>query len=240
MTANDSDAAAAGRLAASRSDRDHLVRQVLVVVLAVNSGAIDAIGFVALGGAFSSVMTGNMVLLGISAAHADAALARHVGVALACFVVGCAVGARIAGKPEPGDGIWPRPLRRALVAELVLTAAVLILWETSGVDRSAGVQVVLLGANALALGLQSSAVQRFGVAGMSTTYLTGTLTTVVARLALREPVREVGHSATILGGLIGGAVLGTLLAGHVDPLAAALPVLLVGSAVVVPSLRWRD
>lgn len=226
--------------APSTADRDHLVRQLLVVVLAVNSGAIDAIGFVALGGAFSSVMTGNMVLLGISAAHADAALARHVGVALACFIIGCALGARMAGKPAARDSIWPGAVRRALAVELVATAAVLIGWEISGSDRSAGAQLALLGCNALALGLQSSAVQRFGVPGMSTTYLTGTLTTVVARLALREPVRQVGHSVSILAGLIGGAVVGALLADHAPQWAAALPVLLVGTAVLVPILRWRE
>lgn len=39
-------------------------RAVLVVLLAVNSAYLDAVGFLALGAAFTSVMTGNMVLLG--------------------------------------------------------------------------------------------------------------------------------------------------------------------------------
>ena len=39
------------------------------------TGCADAIGFLALGGAFASVMTGNMVLLGLSAGRGDADLA---------------------------------------------------------------------------------------------------------------------------------------------------------------------
>jgi len=39
-------------------------RDVGVFLLATMSGATDAIGFIALGGAFTSVMTGNMVLFG--------------------------------------------------------------------------------------------------------------------------------------------------------------------------------
>lgn len=218
------------------------IRQALIVLLAINSGAIDAIGFIALGGAFSSVMTGNMVLIGISAARPDGALARTVGLSLLCFVAGCAIGARIAGRTQAGDGIWPAPIRRALSVELLLVVAVLAGWEltSAGADRSAAAKLALLGANALALGLQSSAMQRFGVAGLSTTYLTGTLTTVVSRLILREPVRQVGHSATILAGLIAGALLGALLALRAEPWAPLLPVVLVTAAVTVPLLIWKD
>jgi len=44
-------------------------RHSLVVVLTFDTGCADATGFLALGGAFSSVMTGNMVLLGLSAGY---------------------------------------------------------------------------------------------------------------------------------------------------------------------------
>jgi uncharacterized membrane protein YoaK (UPF0700 family) len=44
--------------------------------------------------------------------------------------------------------------------------------------RVAGVARGLLALTALALGIQSAAIQRFGVLGLSTTYLTGTLTTL--------------------------------------------------------------
>jgi hypothetical protein len=70
---------------------------------------------------------------------------------------------------------------------------------------------------------------------MSTTYLTGTLTTVVIRLATGRAVREVWHSIEILLGLVAGAAAGALLVTTV-PLVA--PVLQVGGlgAVVLGGL----
>src|SRR5689334_16310837 len=85
------------------------LRQTLVVTLAVVSGATDAIGLLALGGAFTSVMTGNMVLLGVSISSADGALAASSGFAILAFCAGAALGARLAGVPVAGDPVWPRP-----------------------------------------------------------------------------------------------------------------------------------
>jgi uncharacterized membrane protein YoaK (UPF0700 family) len=66
--------------------------QGLLVLLAVNSGATDAIGFVALGGAFTSVMTGNMILLGVAATSRDRSLATRSAAAIVLFMVGSLVG----------------------------------------------------------------------------------------------------------------------------------------------------
>ena len=60
------------------------VRQVILVLLSLNSGATDAVGFVALGGAFTSVMTGNMILLGISATNAVPGVATRSGLPSCC------------------------------------------------------------------------------------------------------------------------------------------------------------
>jgi len=67
------------------------------VILTFVTGCADATGFLALGGAFSSVMTGNMVLLGLSAGTADTKLATNSGLAIASYIVGVLVGARVAG-----------------------------------------------------------------------------------------------------------------------------------------------
>src|SRR3569833_3217547 len=85
---------------AMRDQGAHRLRQTLVVTLAVGSGATDAIGLLALGGAFTSVMTGNMVLLGVAASSADGALAASSGFALLAFCAGAALGARLAGTAQ--------------------------------------------------------------------------------------------------------------------------------------------
>jgi uncharacterized membrane protein YoaK (UPF0700 family) len=202
-------------------------RQTLLVLLAVNSGATDAIGFVALGGAFTSVMTGNMVLIGLSAANGDGGLALRSALAVVLYMVGCVIGSRIAGRPADGDPLWPPTVTRALYVELAAFSAYAIGWWASGSHPTGNVQLLLLSANAIGLGAQSSAVLRFGVSGLSTTYMTGTLTNIMASLAAGRHPRQVLPSAEIISGLIAGAASATLLAIYVPVLAPVLQLALV-------------
>jgi uncharacterized membrane protein YoaK (UPF0700 family) len=209
------------------------LRQTLVVTLAVVSGATDAIGLLVLGGAFTSVMTGNLVLLGVSISSADGTLAASSGFAILAFCAGAALGARVAGSPQKGDPVWPRPVTVGLAVELVFVCAYAVGWWVTGAAPGTGASLALLLATAVALGIQSSTVQRFGVSGMSTTYLTGTLTTVVIRLASGRGVREVWHSLEILLGLIVGAALGTALILLVPLVAPVLQLVALGAVVLV-------
>jgi uncharacterized membrane protein YoaK (UPF0700 family) len=213
------------------------LRHLLVVLLAVNSGATDAIGFVGLGGVFTSVMTGNMVLLGLSASRLDGTLALHTSAAIAFFALGCGIGARVAHLPRRGDPVWPAAVTRALVVELVAFLVFLCGWELTGGRPGEGLQLLLLVVNALGLGIQSSAIQRFGVSGLSTTYLTGTLTTVVIRLVTGQGLRDVRNSVEILLALVAGAAAGGALALHLPRVAPLLQVCLV--AVVLTTAAWR-
>jgi uncharacterized membrane protein YoaK (UPF0700 family) len=205
----------------------------LVVTLAVVSGATDAIGLMVLGGAFTSVMTGNMVLLGVAATSADGTLAASAGFSILAFCAGAALGARLAGAPRKGDRIWPRPVTVGLAVEFVFVAGYAIGWWVTGGSPGSGVTLALLLTTAGALGIQSSTVQRFGVSGMSTTYLTGTLTTVVIRLASGRGVREVRHSVEILLALVAGAAAGAALLLLAPMFAPALQLLVLGAVVVV-------
>ncbi len=211
----------------------------MVVLLAVNSGLTDAAGYLTLGGAFSSVMTGNMVLLGLSLGSAAGMLALHAGAAVLAFVCGCAIGTRIAGTARTDDPIWPRAVTRALTLQAAAMAIYAVAWWGAGGRTGPVLQVVLLAVNALALGVQSSAVQRFGVPGLSTTYLTGTLTTVVSRLVSGRPLREIGHSLAILTALIAGAVVGTLIAVHARIWVPAAQLALLGLVVCRVAARDR-
>jgi uncharacterized membrane protein YoaK (UPF0700 family) len=206
------------------------LRQWLVVVLAVVSGATDAIGLVALGGAFTSVMTGNLVILGVSASTADGALAIASGGAIVAFCIGVWLGARLAGGARPGDRVWPQAVSLGLAVELVLLTGYAIGWWISGGEPGTVLTQVLLFTMAGALGIQSSTVQRFGVNGLSTTYLTGTLTTVVMKLAGGKGLREVAGSLQILLGLIVGAAAG---AGLIELAPVLAPVLQIGCLAAV-------
>ena len=204
-----------------------------VVLLAVNSGAIDALGLLALGGAFTSVMTGNLVLAGVGAATVDSALAVLSLAAIACFCVGCALGVRVAGLAAPADPVWPRPVTAALVVQLAVTAAFAGGWWVSGGDPDDETALLLLSLNALGLGIQSSSVQRFGIRGLSTTYLTGTLTTLVIELSTRAVAPTARRSATLLAALVAGAAAGGALTEHLPGAAPALPLACLVAALAV-------
>lgn len=215
-------------------------RHRLVVGLTFVTGIADALGVLALGGAFSSVMTGNMVLLGLSAGTLDAQLAVSSSSAIGAYVVGVLVGSRIAGVPHPGDPVWPRQVTWALSVELAALVGFLIYWEALAGDRlDDSAQLLMLMVLAAALGVQGSAVQRFGVPGLSSTYLTGTLTILIAGVATRRPYRSLLPSAKLLAALIVGSGIGAAVVLHLPRLA---PVVLVVplAAVLLRGLSLRE
>ncbi len=209
-------------------------RDGLVVTLTFVTGSIDAIGLLRLGGVFTSVMTGNMVLLGVAVGKHDAAIALHTGVAFIAYIVGSFLGARVAGHAEGDQHLWPRPIVNALGVELAILVAFGAWWEVVGGHPNTTIAYCLLAFNAVALGVQSAAVLRFGISGLSTTYLTGTLTQFIAGLTKRgAPIQA--RSALILLALIGGAAAGASAALDVPRLAPLVP---IGALTVVVVGGW--
>jgi uncharacterized membrane protein YoaK (UPF0700 family) len=211
------------------------LRDRLVIALALVTGATDAIAFVSLGGVFTSVMTGNMVLLGMGLGRGEATVLEHTGIALAAFIAGTVLGARIAGAPRPGDAVWPGRLTVALATEFALFLAAAVCWWAVGSKPHGAVQSVLLMADALALGVQSSAVLRLNVSGLSTTYLTGTLTTLFQSLATNRRTAKSARPLGLLLALIAGAALGAVLAVRC-PVATPLVALLILPGVMLTAL----
>lgn len=226
--------------APSARDLDARTRDRLVVLLAVLSGATDATGFLAFGSAFTSVMTGNMVLVGMAVGTGDESAAGLIVAAIVSYIAGVAAGSRVAGQPQDGDGPWPPAVTRALALEFALLAGYAVTWWSLGSHPSRVWFALLLAFNAAALGVQSSAILRFGATGLSTTYLTGTLTTMVRRLATRQPLHSVRHSARILAGLILGAAGGAALVTNARPLAPALQLGLLLIVLVTVRLCQRS
>ncbi len=207
-------------------------------MLTLVTGATDAIGFLGLGGVFTSVMTGNMVLLGLSAGKGDGALALHTGAAFAGYVLGSWVGARVAGESPPKGEIWPRSVTAALLVELAVFCVFGIWWEVSKGHPPPHATYALIAVNATALGTQSSAVLRFGIRGLSTTYLTGTLTHVVGGLA-RGGSKISARSVAILCALVGGAALGAVLTVDVPRAAPAAPIGLLLCVIIFAATTFR-
>ena len=205
-----------------------------VLLLAATSGALDAVGFLGLGGVFASVMTGNLVLLGLGVGARNGSLATHAVVAIAAYVVGVVAAVRIA-RTRPGAPFRSRPV---LLVELVLLVGFTVGWELAHGRPGIPVQLVLVGVAACAMGLQGAAVRESTGGGLSTTYLTGTLTGVVTALASGRSVREASTGGTVLAASLAGAVVAglVLMASRawvpIVPLAALAGALVAGGGQV--------
>jgi uncharacterized membrane protein YoaK (UPF0700 family) len=215
------------------------IRDALTIALTLVTGATDAVAFIRLGNVFTSVMTGNMVLLGIAVGRGELGALEHTGLAVVTFILGTIAGARIAGRQRPGDPVWPRPISRALTVELAIFAAVAICWWAGNSHPAGVLQSVELGASALALGIQSSAVLRLNVSGLSTTYLTGTLTTLIHTLTTTRRLKGGGRSLCVLIALIVGAAIGALAAVQIPAAAPVVSIVILIPVILVAERKFE-
>lgn len=198
----------------------------LLAVLALGSGATDAFSFVALGRVFTSVMTGNLVVLGIAIGSGRVTELAGGLIAITCYALGVAATSRYLADRDDG------PITSCLAVVALLQAGVLIGWLITATRPPVVLRDGLLALSALAMGTQSAAVRSVVSANVSTTYLTGTLTSLLAGVATggwrREHVRHVG----VLVAVLAGAALDGLLLWAARPVAPALPLVATGTALL--------
>jgi len=161
-------------------------RDSLVLLLAWTAGSVDAIGFLGLNHVFTANMTGNTVLMGLTLGQGHGLAAISNVIALLGFGMGVALGAVIAGRGGQA-GHWDRRITGAVFLEGIMLAAFTVLWHAApgGAGRSSAVLYLLIALSALAMGIQSAAVRRLNLPGVATTYVTGTITTLIAGLTSR-------------------------------------------------------
>lgn len=226
----------------------------IAIALTFGSGAADVASFTRLGGVFTSVMTGNIVLWGLAAARGSLTLAAHTAVSIAGYIAGVAGGAWIAHgvKAAPAvkgtasastdhEGALPGSVLWVLLAQLTLLTGFTVGWEVTGASPAGWAQFGLLATLAAAMGMQSSAVNNMGLTEVSTTYLTGTLTGLVSSLA--SPGQDTPHGLRRFGvliGLVAGASLcGLLVATAADGVPALPLAALVTTIAAANGLGWR-
>ena len=108
-------------------------REVLVVLLTAAAGATNVLSLTGLGGVPASIMTANLVLVGLSITHHEGALGWHAGAALAGFVVAVFLTSRLirAHDKDADDAkrsVWPRPVTVAIAAEALPLIGVAVAW----------------------------------------------------------------------------------------------------------------
>jgi uncharacterized membrane protein YoaK (UPF0700 family) len=210
-------------------------RDFLLVALTFAAGSVDAVALLRLD-VFTAVMTGNIVLLGLAVGQGAFGNALRSVVALIAYGVGVIVGARIVGA-IPIETHWSPKVTRALAIEWVLQAAFLAGWLVSGASPDGAIATALIAFSGVAMGIQA-ATARALAPGMSTTYVTGTLTGLLSELsALGAVSGDRRRRASIVVALALGAVAGALVLRTVPLLAPAIPLAVVGAVLAMARSR---
>lgn len=201
--------------------------QLQATLLTVVAGLADAVGYVAMGGVFAANMTGNTVLAGLSLSEGHFDLAAKRLAPLVTFFLGAML-ARLLLR------LFHRP-----GGPLLLEAALLAVVGLLPIGREPALMLV-----ALAMGLQASAISRFGGASVSTVVVTSTLARIAGAMLDRiwptgRPLPSVATLrllALTWIGYLAGAIGGVLLVGAVRwPL--LVPAALLTVAVIIGGTR---
>ena len=190
--------------------------------------------FLRLGGVFASVMTSNLVFVGIAVVKTEAAFGARCAVAILSYIVGVGLGSAIAPPSGRENRLGTRPLSLLLTGELAVVVAYTIWWMAVDARPVGWARLVLLGGIALSMGGQSAAARQLGNPHVGTTYLTGTLTSLVSSLAGRR--RPDSESVAVLVALIAGAAAG---AGLLEAAPITVPLLALAGVGSTAALSWR-
>jgi len=213
----------------------------LAAGLAAAAGAVDVLAFTRMGQAFASIVTGNLVVAGTAIWQGDPRMLANVALAVAAFGVGVVLGGLGVRSAGLSSARWPVQVTVLCLVELVELVVLLVLtgvWLATGGAPLGAAQYVALVAAALAMGLQSAAFRLVPVPGVTTTYFTGTLTSLLVGLVTACRLNAAALSALLA--LPAGAVLAGLLVAYAAAAAVLLPVALLAMVVVVSTVRGRE
>ncbi|MFB7503949.1 YoaK family protein [Streptomyces broussonetiae] len=209
---------------------------IVLLILTVVSGLIDAVSYLGLGRVFTANMTGNVVVLGFAAAGAPGFSVPHTATSLGCFLLGAATGGRLAARV--GKGSRRRWTRLTLIGEALLvavSAAVAFAWP-----HATGTVYALIALTGYAMGLRNATVRKLGIADLTTTVLTMTLTGLASESRFGDGTghRSPRRTASAVA-MFAGACLGAWLVLH-HGLGVPLLIAAVASAVLAVVASSRE
>lgn len=212
---------------------------VVLLVLTVVSGLIDAVSYLGLHHVFTANMTGNVVVLGFAAAGAPGFSVSHTAASLGCFLAGAVIGGRVAR--WLGGGSRRTWARVTLAAEAVLVGAASVV--AFAAPDATGTTYAVIALTALAMGLRNATVRKLGVPDLTTTVLTMTLTGIASdsRLAGGKGTHSPRRAAAVVA-MLAGALLGAwLVLDHGLGVPLLISAVAVGVLAVTASGRehWR-
>jgi uncharacterized membrane protein YoaK (UPF0700 family) len=208
--------------------------RVALVALTAGTASLDVTAFFRLGGVFASVMTSNLVFVGVALTKAEAAFGVRCAVAIGSYIAGVALGSAVAPPSGNQNRLGTRPLTLLLAGELAVLIGYAIWWMAVDARPAGWARLALLGGIAFAMGGQSAAARQLGNPNAGTTYLTGTLTSLVSSLAGRR--RPDPEAVAVILALVAGAAAG---AAVLDAAPVTVPLLALAGVGATVALSWR-
>jgi uncharacterized membrane protein YoaK (UPF0700 family) len=191
--------------------------------------------FLRLGGVFASIMTSNLIFASLAAVKDDGNLGRHCAVALLSYVIGVGAGSSLARPSGPASRLGTGKVSALITCEAIVLAGCAAWWAFEGAKPEGWQQLTLLGAIAFAMGLQAAATRSLGDPDAGTTYLTGTLTVMVANAVTGR--RPDAGAAYAIAGILGGAAAGV---GLLQAAPDLTPFLAVAGVAFTAGLSWHE
>ena len=153
----------------------------LLYVMTFTSGLVDAVSILGLNGVFTSLMTGNTVLIGLSlGGGAEVYSAFRSSLAIASLLVGAVLAGRWAkSRMDASRRAWLLPVAFVESGLLLAAAATGHFMSNANVPTDNAI-LVMIALTAMAMGLRSATIQRLSVADLKATVLTLTLTGLAA------------------------------------------------------------
>ncbi len=210
----------------------------LAYVLTFTAGLINAVTVLGLGDIFASLMTGNVVFIGLSLGGAEDLSAWRSGLAIVAFLAGAALGGRIAAHLMKGSlRGWLLPVAGLEAALLAAAATVAHLHVGRSTENTTAPAVLLVIAlTSLAMGLRNSSIGRLDLSDLKTTVLTLTLASLAADSRLGgDEDQDVARRVLSVLLIIGGAAVGGLL---VLNFGIALPLAVVAATVLLATALY--
>ncbi len=156
-------------------------RGVQVYLLTWTAASVDAISYIGLHHVFTANMTGNTVLLGLSIAQGDLAAIFRSCTAIIGFCVGAFIAALIVSRNR--EGVWGSYVRLAFCIEAGLLVTFAVIWVITMTGLIEKPLHALIAVSGLTMGIQSAIGVHLRIRGISTTYITGTMTHLMTRVA---------------------------------------------------------
>jgi len=217
------------------------VRELLILVLAVAAGSVDAISWLVLGRVFSAFVTGNLLFVGLVSGGRAGPQLVHVAAALTGFAVGAGVGSQVMRSARREQRCWPSQVSLALCLTVLLEAGALAVWRSCA-GHPVGLTIpVLVAMLAMAVRIQSAAVASLRVPGLLAIVATAVFGGLMDD-AMRWPSlsSQATRMATVACALFAGAALGGLLVDRARLWAPFFPVCLTVLVCVVGHVVLRD